>query len=261
MQPYRKPALSSEPPGRGPTSRHEPSLGPIAAVHRRSLRGFWWMALPIAVISQIAGSRSLIVGLVLTVVWGIRFFAFLPKEERVRQNGLEIVRWRGEPRVLRWTELSALYFDGELRGATTGTVKGLRFVANDGRQIRVTLDHEHAKLIFEGVMRAAVDPIREEALVAFQAGEELHFGPVRVSDAGVAIGELDAKWPEIDFVAFSVARLRVVTKAGVSATVPMRQIPFPTVLLAVATRASSSPVASRHRRRVRPSLMSMSGHM
>jgi len=85
--------------------------------------------------------------------------------------------------------------------------------------------------LLTAVERACVRPVHTEASQAFREGARLYFGPIVVHRDGFELRGRDIPWGAVRSVEAAGQVLRVEGHTGRIASLPVEQIPFPTVLV------------------------------
>ena len=98
----------------------------------------------------------------------------------------------GAPDVIRWSEVRELYmFIHPVAGKH-------RIVAQDGRKLEIDASVKDGKALGEAVRRTLFDHMLPAAEKAFQSGETLAFGPLRVDYSFLYYKDKRLAWNEIE---------------------------------------------------------------
>lgn len=173
----------------------------------------------------------------------LAFRAGETREIVVHETGYRARRWLRSDVVVRFDAVRDVFRRFDTMGPL-GVVRGcsIELVGSDGARLNVPYDIDASAELVEHVDRHVVRAVRLEALRAYEDGEELTFGRLRVSVAGVAWGagwrgRRDA-WAEIRRIRVTARELTVhYGRWFGSRTVPLGKLPFPMVLLALLEQA------------------------
>lgn len=123
-----------------------------------------------------------------------------------------VAHLRGGTTVLRWEDVARWYAQVQrvaVNGVPARTVRIYRFVAADGREIKLMGVYERVDEIFARIEAELVRRKLPVATADFDAGTPLVFGPFVVSRDGISQKKRTIAWNDVESVGVSAGVLRV----------------------------------------------------
>lgn len=247
--PYRAPA---PPPPEAPEP--PPPLGEVRSRHRVRGTRLWifvlvLIAICVVVAALIAGAGGVasVKGLLKSVVLGlvviVGFHYGKLREVLVHETGYRGRRWLLPDVVVHFDAVRDLFRRFDTAGVLSAKVitgSTLVLVGTDDERLHIPHDVTDGEALGRHLDRHVVRPVRLEALKAFDEGEELRFGPLTVSRVGATWTsrrkERGIPWEDVQHVKITAEELTLKHGKRIARgtlVVPLRQLPFPLVLMSV----------------------------
>jgi hypothetical protein len=249
--PYRTGAPEPPEPVRAAPARSE--LGALRLQARpRLTRDEWiWIGVVAAIACSLAvGTKTLAAFAMVPLLAGplLSYFLFKrAREMRLHQHGMVVVRWVGKAVTVLFDDVTSV-IDVVREGEATITL-----VDKHGHAVWAGRSHVDTRPIFDALYRRCVAPVREEALLAVQAGETLHFGSITVSNASLRIHDWDLGLDDVISVQIGAADIKVIAADDKWESAPLAAVPYPFVLATVLQHVGAPVTLARGIELVRPS--------